>query len=171
MVWLFLCAKTSERSSSSKGKSSIPNTKGSEQSQVKNAVIDSTSDTTKQVPATCKGLEDETPTTTAASRKGRRGAMRVTIEADEPEEEDISQESSTKRGSRGKKAVQEESNKNGRSSTGDNLQINCNKRGDNILVMLFGSRRQHGRVVRQFLAQVLLWRLAGFVLGHPKFKS
>ena len=171
MVWLFLCAKTSERSSSSKGKSSIPNTKGSEQSQVKNAVIDSTSDTTKQVPATCKGLEDETPTTTAASRKGRRGAMRVTIEADESEEEDISQESSTKRGSRGKKAVQEESNKNGRSSTGDNLQINCNKRGDNILVMLFGSRRQHGRVVRQFLAQVLLWRLAGFVLGHPKFKS
>ena len=168
MVWLFLCAKTSERSSSSKGKSSIPNTKGSERSQVKNAVIDSTSDTTKQVPATCKGLEDETPTTT---RKGRRGAMRVTIEADESEEEDISQESSTKRGSRGKKAVQEESNKNGRSSTGDNLQINCNKRGDNILVMLFGSRRQHGRVVRQFLAQVLLWRLAGFVLGHPKFKS
>ena len=171
MVWLFLCAKTSERSSSSKGKSNIPNTKGSEQSQVKNAVIDSTSDTTKQVPATCKGLEDETPTTTAASRKGRRGAMRVTIEADESEEEDISQESSTKRGSRGKKAVQEESNKNGRSSTGDNLQINCSKRGDNILVMLFGSRWQHGRVVRQFRAQVLLWRLAGFVLGHPKFKS
>lgn len=138
MVWLFLCAKTSERSSSSKGKSSIPNTKGSERSQVKNAVIDSTSDTTKQVPATCKGLEDETPTTT---RKGRRGAMRVTIEADESEEEDISQESSTKRGSRGKKAVQEESNKNGRSSTGDNLQINCSKRGDNMLMMLFGSRR------------------------------
>ena len=171
MVWLFLCAKTSERSSSSKGKSNIPNTKGSEQSQVKNAVIDSTSDTTKQVPATCKGLEDETPTTTAASRKGRRGAMRVTIEADESEEEDVYQESSTKRGSRGKKAVQEESNKNGRSSTGDNLQINCSKRGDNILVMLFGSRRQHGRVVRQFRARVLLWRLAGFVLGHPKFKS
>ena len=117
---------------------------------MKNAVIDSTSDTTKQVPATCKGLEDETPTTT---RKGWRGAMRVTIEADESEEEDISQESSTKRGSRGKKAVQEESNKNGRSSTGDNLQINsCSKRGDNILVMLFWSRRQHGRVVRQFQA-------------------
>ena len=171
MVWLFLCAKTSERSSSSKGKSSTPNTKGNKQSQGKSAVLDSTSDTKKQVQATCEGLEDETPTTTAASRKGRRGAMRVTIEADESEEEDISQESSTKRGSRGKKAVQEESNKNGRSSTGDNLQINCNKRGDNILVMLFGSRRQHGRVVRQFLAQVLLWRLAGFVLGHPKFKS
>ena len=135
---------------------------------MKNAVIDSTSDTTKQVPATCKELEDETPTTT---RKGRRGAMRVTIEADESEEEDISRESSTKRGSRGKKAVQEESNKNGRSSTGDNLQINCSKRGDNILVMLFGSRRQHGLVVRQFRARVLLWRLAGFVLGHPKFKS
>ena len=168
MVWLFLCAKTSERSSSSKGKSNIPNTKGSEQSQVKNAVIDSTSDTTKQVPATCKGLEDETPTTT---RKGRRGAMRVTIEADESEEEDISQESSTKRGSRGKKAVQEESNKNGRSSTGDNLQINCSKREDNILVMLFGSRRQHGLVVERFRARVLLWRLAGFVLGHPKFRS
>ena len=162
MVWLFLCAKTSERSSSSKGKSNIPNTKGSEQSQVKNAVIDSTSDTTKQVPATCKGLEDETPTTT---RKGRRGAMRVTIEADESEEEDISQESSTKRGSRGKKAVQEESNKNGRSSTGDNLQINCSKREDNILVMLFGSRRQHGLVVERFRARVLLWRLAGCVLG------
>ena len=168
MVWLFLCAKTSERSSSSKGKSNIPNTKGSEQSQVKNAVIDSTSDTTKQVPATCKGLEDETPTTT---RKGRRGAMRVTIEADESEEEDISRESSTKRGSRGKKAVQEESNKNGHSSTGDNLQINCSKRGDNSLVMLFGSRRQHGLVVWQFRARVPLWRLAGFVLGHPKFKS
>lgn len=131
MVWLFLCAKTSERSSSSKGKSNIPNTKGNEQSQVKNAVTDSPSDTTKQVQATCQGLEDETPTTTAASRKGRRGAMRVTIEADESDEEDISQESSTKR-SRGKKAVQEESNKNGRSSTGDNLQISCSKRGDNI---------------------------------------
>lgn len=131
MVWLFPCAKTSERSSSSKGKSNIPNTKGNEQSQVKNAVTHSPSDTTKQVQATCQGLEDETPTTTAASRKGRRGAMRVTIEADESDEEDISQESSTIR-SRGKKAVQEESNKNGRSSTGDNLQISCSKRGDNI---------------------------------------
>ena len=138
MVWLFLCAKTSERSSSSKGKSRTPNTMGNKQSQVKSAVLDSTSDTTKQVQATCEGLEDETPTTTAASRKGRRGAMRVTIEANESDEEDISQESSTKRGSRGKKAVQEESNKNGRSSTGDNLQINCSKRRDNIWWCYFG---------------------------------
>ena len=132
MVWLFLCAKTSERSSSSKGKS---NTKGNEQSQVKNAVLDSTSDTSKQIQATYEGLEDETPATTAASRKGWRRAMRVTIEADESDEEDISQGSSKKRGSRAKKAVQEvqeESNKNGHSSTGDNWQINFRKMGDNI---------------------------------------
>lgn len=135
MVWLFLCAKTSESSSSSKGKSNMPNTKGNEQSQVKNAVLDSTSDISKQIQATYEGLEDETPATTAASRKGRRGAMRVTIEADESDEEDISQGSSKKRGSRAKKAVQEvqeESNKNGHSSTGDNWQINCRKMGDNI---------------------------------------
>ena len=34
-----------------------------------------------------------------------------------------------------------------------------------------GSRRQHGLVVRRFRVRVLLWRLAGFVLCYPKFKS
>ena len=85
----------------------------------------STAETPEVLIGECGTLEDEKPVTTPASRKGRRGAMRVTIEPEEPDEETLQKTSTRRRGRKSKQAGDQEEGNKKETSTAGNFKNNA----------------------------------------------
>ena len=99
-LYLFYNDQASGRTSPNKRTS-----KGIEKGGIQTVAVSTSSstDTTEQIEGADGTPEDEMPVTTPATRKGRRGAMRVMIEPGEANEEEKPQETSARR--RGRKGV------------------------------------------------------------------
>ena len=118
LVYFFFNDQASGRTSPTKGMTKVTE-KGGIQTEA--ASTSSSTGTTEQIEGVDGTPEDEIPVTTPASRKGRRGAMRVTIEPSKAKEEEKAQETSTRRrGRKGTKTAddQEAENKQAASTPG-----------------------------------------------------
>ena len=113
--------KASERPGPHKGRSRASDKLAKVGSQTEPVLMSFSAGTTEQIEEASGTPEGEVPVSTITTRKGRRGAMRVTIEPEEPEEDEPEEEVSTRRrGRRGAKVTedQEDDNKKGTSTTG-----------------------------------------------------
>ena len=100
LLYFFFNDQASGRTSPNEGMSKVTE-KGGIQTEA--ASTSCSTCTTEQLEGADRTLVDEIPVTTPASRKGRRGAMRVTIEPSKAKEEEKAQETSTRR--RGRKGT------------------------------------------------------------------
>ena len=101
----------------------VVNGKASEKGkgQTEAVLTSSSASTTEQIEGLTSGSpEDEMPVSTPATRKGRRGAMRLTVEPGEHEEEEAQETSTRRRGRKGAKVAndQEKDNKKGAATPG-----------------------------------------------------
>ena len=119
LLYFFSNDQASGRTSPDKGMSKVTEKYCGIQTEA--ASTSSSTDTTERIEGADGTPEDEIPVTTPASRKGRRGAMRVTIEPSKAKEEEKAQETSTRRrGRKGTKMAddQEADNKKAASTPG-----------------------------------------------------
>jgi len=115
-----LNTKASERRGPNKGRSRASDELAKVGSQTEPVLVSFSAGTTEQIEGASGTPEGEVPVSTITTRKGRRGAMRVTIEPEEPEEDEPEEVSTRRRGRRGAKVTedQEDDNKKGTSTTG-----------------------------------------------------
>jgi len=112
--------QASERRGPNKGRSRASDELAKVGSQTEPVLVSFSAGTTEQIEGASGTPEGEVPVSTITTRKGRRGAMRVTIEPEEPEEDEPEEVSTRRRGRRGAKVTedQEDDNKKGTSTTG-----------------------------------------------------
>lgn len=125
LLRLFFNGKAPRIPIPSEGKSKASDKLGKGQSEP--VVTSSSAGTVEQIEGADETAEDEAPVTKPASRKGRRGAMRVTIEPEEPEEEEVPEPSTRRRGRKGAKVAddQEKENNKGTATASKPINASC----------------------------------------------